>query len=166
MRTIRPAKIDDAERIAELLLQLGYEASSKRVHEKLLKFSENPSDQVLVATNGGDEVVGLISLHTLEMFHSEGRLGRITSLVVDFKHRGNGIGSLLVQEADKYLIERGCVRTEVTSGDHRFEAHAFYQTQAFVPGEKRFVKHYRLTSHPTSPPSVAECCATNPRSAG
>lgn len=143
MPSIRPASVKDALRITELLHQLGYEVTSALVEAKITALSENPMDQVLVAESE-TEIVGVTSLHVLELFHVNGRLGRITSLVVDAKYRHLGIGRLLVQAADQYFIERGCVRAEVTSGDRRPGAHAFYQALGFASDERRFIKPYDL----------------------
>ena len=49
-----------------------------------------------------------------------------------------------VNAADQYFKSRGCVRAEVTSGDHRKEAHLFYQSVGFVLDEKRFTKKYQI----------------------
>lgn len=165
MLSTRTATVEDALHITGLLHQLGYEVTSALVGEKLETLSGNSMDRVLVAEIG-TEIVGVASLHVLELFHAPGRLGRITSLVVDAKHRRLGIGKLLATAADKYFVERGCVRTEVTSGEGRLEAHTFYQAIGFEPDERRFVKHYGLTQRSTSLPSVAGRCAIEPRSAG
>jgi hypothetical protein len=49
---------------------------------------------------------------------------------------------LLVDAADQLFISSGCIRAEVTSGDQRPEAHAFYQAQGYMPNERRFIKRY------------------------
>jgi N-acetylglutamate synthase-like GNAT family acetyltransferase len=148
----RPALAADAIRIAQLLDQLGYEASTELVMRKLAALSQNSMDSVMVAQSA-DEIVGVVSLHVLELFHAEGRLGRITSLVVAAHSRGEGVGKLLVDAADKYFRETGCVRAEVTSGDHRAQAHVFYQAQGYEPDERRFVKRYDLPGQSAGAPT-------------
>ena len=98
----RPATQADAGQIASLLGQLGYPASSESVSAKLHLLAGNPHDAVFVAEIAG-RLAGVVSLHVLELFHAEGRLGRITSLVVDSAHRGKGTGRRLLQAADEYL---------------------------------------------------------------
>lgn len=141
MTNIRSAKISDATMIAALLKQLGYVATATLVENKIALLASSPNDLVLVAEKYGI-VAGIISLHTTELFHEDGRIGRITSLVIDSGQRGSGIGQLLVDAADQYFISSGCVRAEVTSGDHRLDAHAFYQAQGYLPDERRFMKRY------------------------
>jgi ribosomal protein S18 acetylase RimI-like enzyme len=88
-------------------------------------------------------IVGVVSLHIFELFHVAGRLGRITSLVVDQRYRRTGIGRLLVKAADHYFASRGCARTEVISSDYRTVAHAFYQALGYAICAKRFLKIYK-----------------------
>ncbi len=96
---------------------------------------------VLVAENKGI-IAGVISLHVTELFHAAGRIGRITALVIASDKRGGGVGRLLTEAADAFFRSTGCVRAEVTSGDHRPEAHAFYEAQGYMPDERRFMKRY------------------------
>jgi len=63
----------------------------------------------------------------------------------------------LVSAADAFFTEQLCVRAEVTSSDHRIQAHIFYQQQGYAIDERRFVKRYdssgavSLNSASTSP---------------
>ncbi len=139
--SIRTAEVADAPAIAALMVQLGYEAGAVLIARKLGILAANAGDCVLLAEVDG-AVAGVISLHVVELFHAEGRIGRITSLVVDSEHRGNGVGEALAGAADRFFTEQGCVRAEVTSGDHRPAAHAFYETQGYAPDERRFMKRY------------------------
>jgi ribosomal protein S18 acetylase RimI-like enzyme len=139
---VRKALLTDAESVSKLLNQLGYEASPKLIRDKLEALKLSACDTVLLAQDG-ENIVGVISLHVLELFHQPGRLGRITSLVVDDDFRGQGVGAMLVCAADAFFAEQLCVRAEVTSSDHRIQAHAFYQQQGYVVDERRFVKRYR-----------------------
>jgi len=141
MANIRSAEISDAGKIAALLEQLGYAAPSTLVENKIAMLAGSPCDLVLVAEQDGI-IVGMISLHTTELFHAHGRIGRITSLVIDSAQRGSGIGQLLIDAADRFFISNGCVRAEVTSADHRPEAHGFYEAQGYLPDERRFMKRY------------------------
>jgi len=137
----RPAELIDAERISALMSELGYQASSQLIERKLLVLGKSANDLVL-AVDDNETVIGVVSLHVQEMFHQEGRLGRITSLVIDEQYRGIGVGTLLVSEADRFFKRSVCVRAEVTSGDHRPQAHMFYQQQGYQQDERRFLKRF------------------------
>ncbi len=156
MATVRSACSTDANRISELLRQLGYSADLALVHERLGSIAASAADAVLVV-EGGDRVVAVVSLHTFDLFHQAGRIGRITAFVVDPELQGQGLGSMLIQAADDFFQRAGCVRAEVTSGDHRPRAHAFYKSHGYAPDERRFLKRYDLTDRSNGPlPTAAD----------
>jgi len=121
--------------------QLGYDVTSELIENKLTEFSETTTDTVFVAEDEG-LVLGVISCHVTRLFHQEGSSGRITSLVIDQKHQGLGVGKFLVSEAEMFFRSVGCVKSEVTSGDHRPEAHKFYESCGYRQDERRFLKLY------------------------
>ncbi|HEY8099484.1 MAG TPA: GNAT family N-acetyltransferase [Burkholderiaceae bacterium] len=135
------ASLDDVDDIASLLTELGYAVTADLIRDKLKAFEASEADAVLLARQGA-YVVGVVSLHMLELFHATGKLGRITSLVVSSAMRNQGVGSALIDAADRYFIAKGCIRAEVTSGEHRKEAHAFYIQSGYQEDERRFVKRY------------------------
>jgi GNAT superfamily N-acetyltransferase len=137
--SIRIATSEDAEAIAELMMQLGYEASPAMIAGKLHFFAQSQYDEAFVATDD-NRPVGCISVHAHELFHTSGKLGRITSLVVDEDARIAGVGAALIEAAERFFRAAGCIRAEVTSGDHRLAAHRFYLANGFVEDERRFIK--------------------------
>jgi GNAT superfamily N-acetyltransferase len=50
------------------------------------------------------------------------------------------LGRRLVAEAEEYAWNNGCAWIEVTSADHRSDAHAFYEAIGYVQDCRRFVK--------------------------
>lgn len=139
---VRTAQDSDTEQIVDLMNQLGYSASADLIRLKLDQFGSRTYDEVYVAEIG-DKVVGCISCHITSLFHKKGDSGRITSLVTDRKHRGKGVGQTLVAKAEAYFLSEGCIQFEVTSGDHRPDAHEFYQSCGYLQDERRFIKRYR-----------------------
>ncbi|AJW98590.1 acetyltransferase domain protein [Burkholderia gladioli] len=133
---IRAARPADAPAVSALLRQLGYEAGPAQVQGRLEALAGSAADTVLVAAVGS-EIAGCISLHALPLFHAEGRLGRITSLVVDQGRRSRGIGGALMAAAAAWFEAAGCVKTEVTSGDHRADAHRFYARHGYARDGQR-----------------------------
>ncbi|PYO92644.1 MAG: hypothetical protein DMD58_01460 [Gemmatimonadetes bacterium] len=47
----------------------------------------------------------------------------------------------LVAAAEAFAWQRDCRRVEVTSGDHREDAHTFYRALGYEMDERRFIKH-------------------------
>lgn len=136
---IRTATNADAPAIADLMGQLGYATGADTISYRLDVLSRTNGEAVFLAVEG-DKVIGCLSAHTHELLHMHGRWGRITALVVDADARGLGVGRALIDTAIGYFRDRGCIRVEVTSGDHRPDAHAFYRSVGFVEGARHFVK--------------------------
>jgi len=59
--------------------------------------------------------------------------------VVGADQRGHGIGALLLAAAVDWCRERGATRIELTSGDARPDAHAFYEHRGWRREGARFV---------------------------
>src|SRR4051812_4882410 len=121
---IRRARSDDAPALAVLLAALGYPAEVALIERRIAACVASRETVVFVAESG-NRIVGALSFHCIPLFHAEGSLGRITSLVVGPDDRRRGIGRLLVGAGEEFARAHGCARVEVTSGDHRPEAHAF-----------------------------------------
>ena len=138
---IHRAKVEDSSEISELMDQLGYETSRELIESKLMKFDQTSIDVAFVAEIE-DSIVGVISCHITSLFHQKGSSGRITSLVVKKDYRSLGVGKSLVQEAEVFFHSHDCVKSEVTSGDHRSEARIFYESCGYKQDERRFIKIY------------------------
>jgi len=138
----RRAELADATEIAACLSALGYGTPASLVTERLASFAKSPMDAVFVASVFGHaSLLGIVSVHLLPLFHAPGFLGRITSLAVSSEARGKGVGKALVAAAEEWAWSEGAQRMEVTSGDHRLAAHAFYQAAGYSLDERRFIKH-------------------------
>lgn len=140
---VRDASLEDANIIAVLMNDLGYDVASATIFEKIAALRTSASDAVFLAVLR-ERVVGVISLHALPMFHRSGNLGRITSLVVGTSARGRGVGTALIDRSNEWFALKGCVKIEVTSGDHRTDAHLFYQQLGFQRDGQRLAKSLPL----------------------
>jgi len=139
---IHLAAVADASEIAVCLSALGYGTSASLVAERLASFATSPMDAVFVASTADQtSLLGVVSVHLLPLFHAPGFLGRITSLAVSAEARGKGVGKALVTAVEEWAWSKGARRMEVTSGDHRPAAHAFYQAAGYSLDERRFIKH-------------------------
>ena len=138
---VRTIELSDSEQVAKLMGQLGYDASAALIRSKISEFKPREFDEIYVACEG-QQVLGCISCHITSVFHKQGSSGRITSLAIDESVRGKGVGKLLVAAADTYFLSKGAIQAEVTSGDHRADAHSFYESQGYKRDERRFIKRY------------------------
>jgi ribosomal protein S18 acetylase RimI-like enzyme len=145
--TIRRAQYSDASSVAELLTALGYPSSAAQVERRIVA-SLTTVDTAGFVAESGERAVGLLSFHCIPLFHADGLLGRITSLIVAPEYRERGIGRLLVAAAEDFARAHNCIRLEVTSGDHRPDAHAFYERLGYKVASRRFIKHVPAPSAP------------------
>ena len=142
---IRPATAADVPEVARLLGDLGYQIDAAVLDERFLGFHA-AGEVALVAARrpGGAEaapsLLGLATLHRTPVLHRAGPVGRVTSLVVDERARGQGIGRALMHEAERWATERGCVLLEVTSNRRRTDAHAFYERLGYEATSFRFAR--------------------------
>ncbi|WP_232013975.1 GNAT family N-acetyltransferase [Glycomyces terrestris] len=156
IRALRPA---DAAAVDALLAQLGYpQAGPAATAERIEAWTNDPSSAAYAAavdpapTGVPDGVAGLVAVHVCPYFERPGAWGRIVALVVSDTVRGNGIGTRLVEAAEAFALERGCVRIEVTSNDRRAGAHAFYRARGYTVQtghSSRFLRD--LTTGPAAP---------------
>jgi GNAT superfamily N-acetyltransferase len=133
--TIRPAEVQDADAVASLSIQLGYEVTSDEIRERIAGLSSRQSSQaVFVAClrsttpdSSSDEaqVVGWIEVAVTLHLQSPPFV-LIGGLVVRDGIRGLGIGRRLCEEAERWTRERGIPLIRVTSRTTRADAHRFY----------------------------------------
>lgn len=138
---IRQAIRTDAAALAVLLTQLGYPPPQENLDFVVGKIETYSAEtyRLLVCEVEG-EVVGFISLHWFQIFHSPGRMGRITAFCVLERVRGQGIGQYMLAETEKFLVAQGCTSVEVTSNMRRLLTHDFYLKHGYAETSKRFIK--------------------------
>jgi ribosomal protein S18 acetylase RimI-like enzyme len=135
---LRDAKPTDAPAIVALVQLLGHEVDEKGV---LTRINLLATDKLalLVATLD-KQVVGLCGISLMVAIHRDHPVGRINILVVSEDARGQGVGRLLLEEAEARLRELGCAMVEITSNDRLTAAHAFYRHMGYERTSIRFAK--------------------------
>jgi GNAT superfamily N-acetyltransferase len=123
---LRAPHPDDTARIATLLDQLGHPADPADVPRRVTAIEQDPDADIWIAELDG-VVVGFATALMIAALHMDGPVAQLTSLVVDERVRGQGIGARLVEEAERWARGRGAVRISLTSALHRAPAHAFYE---------------------------------------
>ena len=135
---IRPAQPDDAAFISDLLQLMGLPSSPAHIASRIRAADQSTNDAVLVATLD-DRAAGFAALHRSDIFHEPGGIGRIKVLGVHPDHRRAGVGTALLTSAMDHFRNHGCIRMEVTSGEDRASAHAFYEACGMHADLRRFV---------------------------
>jgi ribosomal protein S18 acetylase RimI-like enzyme len=136
--TIRDARADDGPAIASLLGQLGHETEPRAVPPRLERLVI-VGDRVVVAVID-NEVVGLAQLHASPTIEHERPAAKISALVVDESHRGEGIGRALVEAMEAEARARRCVLLFLTTAARREDAQAFYRRVGLEETGTRFTK--------------------------
>ena len=138
--SVRPARLSDAEGIAHLTTQLGYEVESPAVSARLSRILARTEQQFLVAEREG-RVVGWVHA-TLWEFVETGGFVVIGGLVVDRSMRRQGIGRALLANAEAWALAQGCSVVRLWSSIARTAAHRFYQQLGYtnIKSQYSFVK--------------------------
>jgi ribosomal protein S18 acetylase RimI-like enzyme len=106
---------------------------SDKPHEIEKKLQHDP-DLFLVAELDG-EIIGAV------LGGFDGRRGLIYHLAVANSHRGRGIGALLMEELERRLRDKGCIRCYllVTSDNHEaihfYEKHGWERMELYTYGK-------------------------------
>jgi N-acetylglutamate synthase-like GNAT family acetyltransferase len=135
----RPASSEDADRVAELLEQLGYPTSPEAARRRLELLVASHNDEVWVAERDGT-VVGLVAIHVSASLERDGEVAKVSAIVVDEAARRDGIGQQLMALAEREARRRGCVLLFLTTAERRQDAHAFYRGLGFEETGRRFAK--------------------------
>jgi N-acetylglutamate synthase-like GNAT family acetyltransferase len=136
--TVREARPGDRGAMLSLLAGLGYPTEAETLDARLDQVELEPSVRLLVAERDG-AVVGLASVHALHLLERP-PLGRLSAIVVGESARRGGVGMALIDRVEREARAMGCDRLEVTSGEWRAAAHAFYRELGFEETSKRFIK--------------------------
>lgn len=128
--SIRDATLSDANAIAQLTAQLGYDVSAADAAARLERILARPDHRFLIADVDG-EPAGWMHVTIAEYIETEPFV-MIAGLVVDARHRRRGIGAALLRHADQWATERGCTLVRLWSSTSRIATHRFYEHRGFI----------------------------------
>jgi GNAT superfamily N-acetyltransferase len=134
---IREALESDAERIAALCVQLGYDVPLAHVERTLRRRNADNEIYVAIATRVG--VVGWIAVGVVEGLTSS-RSALVSGLVVEDEYRSVGVGPLLMARAERWALDHGCSTLHLRTNVIRERAHAFYERLGYA--RKKSQHHY------------------------
>ena len=134
---IRRATLEDAAGIAPLLGELGYPSSPAQVEARLAAL---PASELVLVADVDGQVAGLAGLRVEPLLELDAPWGRLTVLVVGSQWRGRGVGESLVRAVEEEARASGCEGVVLSSGNHRVDAHAFYERVGYEATGRRFSK--------------------------
>lgn len=128
--TIRPARSEDVEELAELLGQLfaveadfAVDPAKQRAGLRLLL---GRADALVVVAEADGRAVGMCSVQTLVSTAEGGLVGLLEDLVVQEAWRGRGLGRALLSRVESWAAERGLLRLQLLADRENRPALAFY----------------------------------------
>lgn len=122
---IRVARASDAQDIAQLTAQLGYDVTAPSVTQRLSRILPRQDQYFLVAEVDG-HLVGWLHAAIAEFVESPAFVV-IGGLVVDSNHRRQGIGRALMQHGEEWAKKQGCPVVRLWSSAARSASHRFYE---------------------------------------
>lgn len=140
---IRDVVKSDTPGIAKLLKSMGYSTSQSALEAKLENYSQIADTYKVMIDIEDDGINGLMGLQIIDPFHSAGKVGRVTTLVIDQSYRGTRAGRMLVETADQFFIECGCSASEVTGAIMRSNARKIFISLGYTENDRYFIKQLR-----------------------
>ncbi|KST67065.1 GNAT family N-acetyltransferase [Mastigocoleus testarum] len=123
---IRPARLQDTERISNLSKQLGYSIGHGDIRDRLRSLKQDDLHIIYVASWRNDFVVGWIHAHKSDFIIVSPQV-LIFGLIVDINYRRRGIARLLVQKVEEWALIKNCQTVRLRSNITRKDAHNFYE---------------------------------------
>jgi ribosomal protein S18 acetylase RimI-like enzyme len=136
---IREATVADSESIARLVSHLGYPTSTDQMRQRFEAILHNEDYETLVASDER-QIVGFIGTRIGPLYEHDQQCGQIMALAVAADQQGRGVGRMLMETAESRLIDRGARVLVVASGNHRTDAHAFYEKCGYTFTGRRYKK--------------------------
>jgi predicted N-acetyltransferase YhbS len=147
MPLVRLAEEKDVPRILELYEELSITASRAEAERHptqhdyqliLAKIRAVPGHDLLVVEEDGQVLGTVVVLIVPNLSHRGCSWALLENLIIDDKHRGRGLGKLLMEHGMARAREAGCYKLVLTSDRRREEAHQFYQHLGLEPSAYGF----------------------------
>ncbi|SFS13344.1 N-acetylglutamate synthase, GNAT family [Dyella sp. OK004] len=130
MSGLREARLDDATEIARLSGELGYPATASEIATRLTALLDDPAHRISVVETAG-VLLGWIAVEC-RMTLESGERAEIVGLVVGEEARRQGVGRMLIDDAEAWARALGFATLVVRSNVLRDASHAFYRRQGYV----------------------------------
>jgi GNAT superfamily N-acetyltransferase len=141
--SIREMRAADLPAVAVLCDQLGYPTSPENLAGRFANLSGRRGEQMLVALQDA-RVCGWIHVRRVDSLESDAH-AEIWGLVVDDRHRSQGVGRALLETAERWAADHGLSNVRVRSNVKRERAHAFYERAGYTVVKRQAVFDKRLT---------------------
>lgn len=138
--TVRKAASSDVPDIYNINKNsLGYDYNCAKQKRKIEVVLQDPTQALFVAC-ADEKVVGYIHLVNYDVVYDD-NYKNVMGLAVLTAYKRRGIGTALLQTAEKWAKENGACGVRLCSGAEREEAHRFYISMGYT--EKKIQKNFR-----------------------
>jgi (aminoalkyl)phosphonate N-acetyltransferase len=135
---IRKIENQDLNFVYKAICELENEALDLKIFKEIFNENiSNPKNLYLIAENE-NEGLGFISFHTQNLLHHCGLVGEIQEFFIHQKHRGQGVGRLLINEILNFADKNNLKSIEVTTNKKRLENVAVYENLGFTLSHNKF----------------------------
>ena len=102
---------------------------------------DNDPNQLLLVADDEGVITGTVQVTCIQYLLGEQiKTALVEALFVHPDHVGNGIGTLLMNEAEAWARKHNCYSIRLTTNKQRAEAHRFYERLNFVDDHLAFKK--------------------------
>jgi len=140
MVNIRKATIDDLDSVYSLIYDLENQELDRIVFETIYGFNIENNETIYLVAEVDGSVVGFLSIHVQRILHHTKPTCELHELNVFNEYRSLGIGTQLMQEAERIAKELGLEEIELTTKVFRKRAQEFYARLGYVNTHLKFVK--------------------------
>jgi GNAT superfamily N-acetyltransferase len=133
---IRKATMKDANRIIELLIELGRpepKQNETKHFARLIQSHTSGKGGTILVAEVDSKVIGMISLVFLQRLNRIRPEAWVPELIVDEDYRNKGIGRDLLKRCIEIAKERKCWRIRLETGLTRERAQKFYKLMGMEP---------------------------------
>ncbi|MDQ0968096.1 putative N-acetyltransferase YhbS [Flavobacterium sp. W4I14] len=135
MIQIREISEKDAESVAALSTQLGYESDIKQTSARIKRINNSNENCVFVALLDGEVVGWIHGFYTLRI--ESDPFIEIGGLIVDEKYRNLRIGKQLIENVNIWAKKHQVEKLKVRCNIKRSESHKFYEQLGFKENKRQ-----------------------------
>ena len=129
--TVREATLDDLPAVVRLLAQMHEVPSAVPDVATWTRMLAQDGRTVLLAELDEDPVGTADLTIAPGLIHGARARASVDYVVVDREHRREGVGRALMDECERRARAAECYEVLLMSGDHRLEAHRFYEALGY-----------------------------------
>lgn len=135
---IRKVEKQDVDFVYKAICELENEVLDFEVFERIFNENISNSKNLYLIAENESEGLGFISFHTQNLLHHCGLVGEIQEFFIHQKHRGKGVGRLLINEIKNFAEQHNLKSIEVTTNKKRVENVAIYENLGFTLSHNKF----------------------------